>query len=103
MTGSAVDIAAKQVKEKALTTAAYLLEANQQDLVLANGRIHVSGSPGGPSVTLGEVAIARRSRPDLGEADLSAEGLFEADHMTYPYGLHTAVVAVDTETGGVQR
>ena len=32
---------------------------------------------------------------------LVAEGWFEADHMTYPYGVHAAVVRVDRDTGEV--
>src|SRR5207244_1490181 len=31
----------------------------------------------------------------------SATGSFESEHMTYPYGVHIAVVKVDRETGGV--
>ena len=33
---------------------------------------------------------------------LHAEAWFHADHMTYPYGLHAAVVRVDPDTGGVR-
>ncbi len=29
----------------------------------------------------------------------SADGWFRTDHMTYPYGLHAAVVSIDRETG----
>jgi len=32
---------------------------------------------------------------------LSAEGWFQSEHMTYPYGVHIAIVRVDRETGGV--
>jgi aerobic carbon-monoxide dehydrogenase large subunit len=32
---------------------------------------------------------------------LAADGWFFSDHMTYPYGVHIAVVQVDRETGGV--
>ena len=35
------------------------------------------------------------------EPGLSAEGWFEAHHMTYPYGVQVAVVRVDRETGGI--
>lgn len=105
MTGSAVDIAARRLRKKAFETAAAMLEASQDDLVIENGRIHVKGSPDGPSVTLGEIARARRPRPGLQDSGLSAEGWFEAEHMTYPYGLHAAVVVVDPETGdvGIER
>jgi carbon-monoxide dehydrogenase large subunit len=32
---------------------------------------------------------------------LAAEGWFRADHMTYPYGIHAAVVRVDADTCGI--
>ncbi len=32
----------------------------------------------------------------------SAQGSFKSEHMTYPYGVHVAVVKVDRETGGVE-
>lgn len=102
MTGSAVSIAAGRVREKALEAASSLLEANQEDLEIENGRIFVRGSQVGPAVTLGEVAKALRPRRGLDAPGLSAEGWFDADHMTYPYGLHAAVVSIDPETGGIQ-
>lgn len=101
MTGSAAHIAATRVRQKALQKAAALLEANQADLVIEKGRIQVRGSPEGPSVTLGELAVALRPAPDVSEPGLSAQGWFEADHMNYPYGLHAALVSVDPETGSV--
>jgi carbon-monoxide dehydrogenase large subunit/6-hydroxypseudooxynicotine dehydrogenase subunit gamma len=102
MSGSAVDIAARRVRDKALKEAAALLEANEKDLVVDRGRIYIDGSPDGPSVTLGDVARSLRPRPGLEEPGLSAEGWFEADHMTYPYGLHAAVVSLDQGTGEVK-
>lgn len=32
---------------------------------------------------------------------LSADGWFRSDHMTYPYGLHAAVVSIDAGTGNL--
>lgn len=103
MTGSAVLIAARRVRAKALEAAAQVLEADPEDLTVEGGRVFVKGSPDGPGVTLGEAA--RLLRPGGGasgggEPGLTAEGWFEVDHMTYPYGLHAAVVSVDRGTGG---
>ena len=56
----------------------------------------------GPSVTLGEIARALAPAAKLlGDAlpGLSAEGWFESHHMTYPYGVHLAVVRVDRGSG----
>ncbi len=38
---------------------------------------------------------------ELAETGRPAEVTFNADHMTYPYGAHAAVVRVDAGTGGV--
>jgi aerobic carbon-monoxide dehydrogenase large subunit len=49
-------------------------------------------------------ASALREKMDAAggrEPGLSATGSFESAHMTYPYGVHIAVVRVDRETGGV--
>jgi len=85
--------------------AARLLEAAPADLVCAGGAVSVRGDPGS-AVTLGEIAAAagpasRWLRPGE-QAGLSARRRFEVTHMTYPYGVHIAVVDVDPGTGGVR-
>ncbi len=103
--GSAVHAAAGAVRDRAAVVAARMLEAAPGDLVSEDGRISVRGDPGA-AVTLAEVARATAPggpylRP--GEpAGLSARRRFEVAHMTYPYGVHLAVVDVDPGTGGVQ-
>jgi carbon-monoxide dehydrogenase large subunit/6-hydroxypseudooxynicotine dehydrogenase subunit gamma len=103
--GSAVHAAAGAVRERAAEVAARMLEAAPGDLVSEDGRISVRGDPAA-AVTLAEVAQATAAtspylRP--GEpAGLSARRRFEVAHMTYPYGVHLAVVDVDPGTGAVQ-
>jgi aerobic carbon-monoxide dehydrogenase large subunit len=103
MTGSATHLAATEIREKALEIAAQMLEASPDDLELVDGRISVRGTPA-RSLTLGQVAAdldpsgARRHGTT---PSLSAESWFHTDHMTYPYGLHFAVVHLDPETGHV--
>ncbi len=103
--GSAVHAAAGAVRDRATEIAARLLEAAPGDLVSEHGRISVRGDPGA-SVTLADVARATApASPCLrpGEpAGLSARRRFEVAHMTYPYGVHLAVVDVDPGTGGVR-
>jgi carbon-monoxide dehydrogenase large subunit/6-hydroxypseudooxynicotine dehydrogenase subunit gamma len=101
MTGSATHIASRRVRDKALEVAAGMLEANPNDLTIDDGRIFTAGSPEGPSVTLADVATALIPGPETADLGLSAEGWFEADHMTYPYGLHVALVCIDQGTGAV--
>jgi aerobic carbon-monoxide dehydrogenase large subunit len=93
--GSAIAKACDELVELGRGSAAELLEASVDDVVLdrAAGRFHVAGAP------------ARA----VGWADLLAAGAplaAEADHLpvmpTFPFGAHVAVVEVDTETGRVE-
>jgi CO/xanthine dehydrogenase Mo-binding subunit len=103
MAGSATLIAARKLREKALSAAARMLQASPRDLELSGGAVRVAGDPR-VSVSLAQIAGALR--PDQAarwglEPSLAAEGWHTTDHMCYPYGLHLAVVRVDTETGQV--
>jgi len=91
--GSAVHQAAAAVRDRAVQLAARILEAAPEDLELRDGAIAVRGDPG-TTLTLAEVAQAAEG--------LSARRRFEVSHMTYPYGAHAAVVAVDPGTGQVR-
>ena len=103
MTGEATRLAAAKLRTKAIAAAATLLQSTPEELDIVNGKV-VSKTRSGASITLGEVARALVSLPKLqndATPALSAEGCFEARHMTYPYGVHVAVVSVDRETGAV--
>ena len=104
MTGSATHAATLKLRAKALEMAAELLQAAPNELDIVDGVVGRRGRPGGPSISLGE--IARHLAPDsptLGDRDpgLDAEGWFRTSHMTYPYGVQIAVVRVDGDTGAV--
>jgi CO/xanthine dehydrogenase Mo-binding subunit len=104
MTGSATQVAALKVRALALEVAAQFLQAPAEELTIADGRVLRKGLPAGPSLALGEIAkkLAPGSKLLNGrEPGLAAEGWFQTEHMTYPYGVHAAVVAIDQETGGV--
>jgi CO/xanthine dehydrogenase Mo-binding subunit len=103
MTGEATRIAASKVRTKALETAAELLQAPADALDIVDGRIVRADATVGASIALGDVAraLAPTANPRPLEPGLSAEGWFHANHMTYPYGVHIAVVAVDRDTGAV--
>jgi carbon-monoxide dehydrogenase large subunit len=104
MTGEATRIAASKVRAKAIEVAAALLQAPLDVLDVVNGNVVRGDVVAGPSVALADVARAlapsAKHRPDR-EPGLCAEGWFHADHMTYPYGVHIAIVAVDRATGAV--
>jgi CO/xanthine dehydrogenase Mo-binding subunit len=103
--GNAVHAAARAVRQRAVQLAARMLEVAEDDLAVAHGTMSVRGDPAA-SVTLAEVARAAGPastylRPGE-EAGLSARRRFDVAHMTYPYGVHVAVVEVDTGTGLVR-
>ena len=106
MTGSATHIAALKVRAKAIEiAAAEFMEATPDMLDIVDGRVVRKDRPDGPSVTLAQVASALAPAAAIAqgrEPGLSAEGWFHSDHMTYPYGVHVAVVNVDRETGGIK-
>ena len=103
MTGEATRIAASKVRAKAIETAAELLQAPADALDIVDGRVVRADAAAGPSIALSDVAraLAPTANPRPREPGLSAEGWFHANHMTYPYGVHIAVVAVDRDTGAV--
>jgi carbon-monoxide dehydrogenase large subunit/6-hydroxypseudooxynicotine dehydrogenase subunit gamma len=103
--GSAVHQAALAVRRRAIELAARILEAAEEDLDLAGGTVSVRGDPAA-GLTLADLARAAapagRYLREGEEAGLSARRRFEVSHMTYPYGVHAAVVEVDTGTGRVR-
>jgi carbon-monoxide dehydrogenase large subunit/6-hydroxypseudooxynicotine dehydrogenase subunit gamma len=104
MTGEATRIAATRLRAKAIAAAAALLQAKPEALDVVDGNVVSATAARGPSITLGEVALALAPASKvLGDATpgLTAEGWFESRHMNYPYGIHIAVVRVERDTGGV--
>jgi carbon-monoxide dehydrogenase large subunit len=103
MTGEATRLAVTKLRAKAIATAATLLQSTPEELDVVGGNV-VNKARRGASVTLGEVARAlvpasksyKNPTPSL-----FAEHWLAARHMTYPYGVHVAVVRVDRDTGAV--
>ena len=94
MAGSAVQIAAQALRDRAIEVAADLLQAEPGRLRLSNGRIGVEDT--GASVSLGEIASHLS-----GSGGLISEGRFSANHMAYPYGVHVAQIRIDPATCGI--
>jgi len=92
MTGSAVNITALSLRNKALDLAAEMLQLPAESLHIVEGVIRVSDNPTGPSITLAEVA--RRN-----DGKLEAEDFHHTKESAFPYGIHFAVVKVDPDTG----
>jgi CO/xanthine dehydrogenase Mo-binding subunit len=105
MSGSAAHLAAQAVRAMALETAAPLLQARPEELTLADGHVVRIDAPAIPLISLADIAreIGPNSKRMVGRTPgLTAERWFYSDHMTYPYGVHLAVVTIDRGTGEVR-
>ncbi|SHH12232.1 aerobic carbon-monoxide dehydrogenase large subunit [Geodermatophilus nigrescens] len=122
MSGNAVALAARGVREKAIRIAADVLEANPEDLEIDEGLVQVRGTPGA-SIPLRTVAVLSNplryafdeaakqatqfakagsdDKPPVAEGD--APGLEHRDYYspirsTFASGAHAAVVEIDPAT-----
>jgi len=120
MIAGAIAGAATQIKEKMFKIAGHMLEANEADLELAEGKISVRGAPD-RSVSIPDVAMQahyfRLSLPDDVNSGLDANFVYDHPYTTMPsedrsdlgvfypimgHMCHIPVVEVDIETGQVK-
>jgi carbon-monoxide dehydrogenase large subunit len=105
VSGGALVLAARRVRDKIATIAAHMLEAAREDLTFDEGTIAVRGAPG-RAVTLDQVADLAY-RPAGGTLPPGVDPALEATHYydpppaTFSNGTHVAVVEVDADTGQV--
>src|SRR5436190_14938425 len=94
--------AAEPIRQKLLQTASHILEVSEDDLVLANGRIEVKGSPD-KGLAVGDVAgviyFASQVRPPGMDPTLDSTAAYDPAMEVMANGAHAAIVEVDTETG----
>lgn len=93
--GAAVDVAARQVLEKARLRAADLMEAAVADVEAKNGRFTIVGTD--RSMSFEEVAAASEEAVAFDE-----RGSFAPPSPTYPNGAHVCELEIDPETGTVE-
>jgi len=101
--GTAAALAARKILAKATRLAAYMLDADVEDVVYANG-VFSKGPDGGRQVTFEEVAVEAWRGVDLPEgmeATLKEMAVFDPKGFTAPFGVHVAAVEIDRETGAV--
>ena len=104
VSGAAVTLAVRKIKEKGRTLAAHLLEAAVEDIDYADGKFFVKGSPG-RSKSIQDIALMANvawNMPKGMEPGLEASTFYDPPNFTYPFGAHVAVVEVDPETGGIE-
>jgi carbon-monoxide dehydrogenase large subunit len=125
MSGSAVALAARAAREKALRVAGEALEASPDDLEIVEGMVRVVGAPGA-EISLGTVAVLSNplryafdtaaqaatqfasgdpSKPPVPEDDepgLEGRDYFSPMQSTFANGMHAVVVETDPDTAEVK-
>jgi aerobic carbon-monoxide dehydrogenase large subunit len=100
--GAAGAVAARKIRDKAKKIAAYLLEANEEDLEWEPGKFFVRGTPA-KAKTIQEIAFAAYTNHPPGlEAGLEAVSYYDPPNLTYPFGSYICVVDIDKGTGEVK-
>jgi carbon-monoxide dehydrogenase large subunit len=102
-TGNAVAKAASELRLKIESVAASLLECDQHDIRVKDGRAFVVGLPK-KSLTFAQLARTARSSKlmsAMGGPGLAVTSFFYPSTVTWSSGVHIAVVEVDPDTGKV--
>ena len=103
VSGGAVALAARKVKEKARAIAAAMLETRPEDLEWEKGRWFVKGDPSAGK-TIAEIALGAHGTVALPEGidgNLDAEVTYDPPNLTFPFGAYICVVDIDRGTGKV--
>lgn len=104
VSGGAVALVARKVREKAKLIAAAMLETRPEDLEWEKGRWFVKGDPGAGK-TIEEIAMAAHGTMTLPEGidgNLDAEVTYDPPNLTFPFGAYICVVDIDPGTGHVK-
>ncbi|PJJ56673.1 carbon-monoxide dehydrogenase large subunit [Mumia flava] len=124
MSGSAIAMAARSVRRKALELAADALEANVDDLELADGVVSVKGAPGA-EISLGTLAVLSNPLryafdeaskaatqfsvgdpdkvpvPEGTEPGLESRDFYSPPRSTFASGMHAVIVETDPDTAEI--
>ncbi|MEJ7650210.1 MAG: aerobic carbon-monoxide dehydrogenase large subunit [Nakamurella sp.] len=126
MSGSAVALAARKTRAKALEVAADTLECSADDLQIEDGVVSMKGNPS-VSIPLGQVAVlsnplryafdeaakaatqfARPADPSVPpvpegrEPGLEGKDYYSPPRSTFASGMHAAIVEIDDETSEIR-
>ncbi len=104
ISGAAVALSARKIKDKARILAAHLLEAAEEDIEYEDGKFFVRGSPD-RSQTIQDVALMANvawNMPEGMEPGLEATTFYDTPNFTFPFGTHIAVVKVDADNGHIE-
>jgi len=103
VSGGAVAIVSRKVRDKARLIAATMLETRPEDLAWEKGRWYVKGDPeiGAMIEEIAERAYSGEEMPEGIEGGLDAQVIYDPPNLTYPYGAYIAVVDIDPDTAQV--
>ncbi len=104
VSGAALAVASRKIKEKAKLLTSHLLEAAVEDIEYANGKFFVRGFPD-KHKTIQDIALMANvawNMPQGMEPGLEASTFYDPPNFVFPFGAHIAVVEVDAETGNIE-
>ena len=104
VSGGAVAMVSRKIRDKARLIAAAALEVSTDDLEWEKGKWFVKGDPE-KAQTIQELAFASHGSlelPEGVEGHLDAEAVYNPPNLTYPYGAYICVVDIDPGTGEVK-
>ena len=103
VSGAAVAVVSRKVRDKARLIAATMLETRPEDLAWEKGRWYVKGDPESDALIEDIAARAYSGEPMPAELEggLDAQVIYDPPNLTYPYGAYIAVVDVDPDTAQV--
>ena len=104
VSGAAVALVTRKVRDKAKLIAAAMLEVSPDDLEWEKGRWFVKGDPE-QHKTIAEIAMGAHGTvalPDGVDGNLDAVLTYDPPNLTFPFGAYVCVVDVDPGTGEVK-
>jgi carbon-monoxide dehydrogenase large subunit len=115
--GTSTLLAAREVRQKAITVVSHMLGVAEQDLHVRDGLVCIKGNVKGDSkgngnaapagVPLGRVAALLRGLPGYSfpagvTVGLEATNMFRIDSLAYANAFHVCEVEIDVDTGAVK-
>src|SRR5258707_187918 len=104
VSGAAVSLVSRKVRDKARLIASTMLETRPEDLAWEKGRWYVKGDPekGALIEEIAQRAYSGEAMPEGLEGGLDAQVIYDPPNLTYPCGAYVAVVDIDPETAHVK-
>jgi carbon-monoxide dehydrogenase large subunit len=102
--GTAAALAARKIMDKATRLAAYMLNAEVDEVAYKDGVFSVGTDSGARQLSFEDVAVEAWRGADLPkgmEPTLKEIAVFDPPAFTSPFGVHIAAIEIDPETGAV--